>query len=380
MTDDALVPFTVHVPQAELDDLTERIRRTRWPEPATVAGWSQGMPLEHLRRLCERWAGGYDWRAAEARLNAWPQYRTVIDGLAIHVLHARSPHPQARPLLLTHGWPGSVLEFSKLMTPLTDPADPSDAFHVVAPSLPGYGFSDRPTDSGWGIERIAAAWATLMARLGHRRYLAAGSDWGTSITSLLAVQDAAHVCAVHLVPPLAPPGPQTDVTDWEHAALEDLKAATANGSAYSETHRTRPQTIGYALTDSPAALCAWLGEKYRLWSDHDDPGNDLSDDDVLDAVTLYWLTRTGASAARLYWESIDTVSSWFTHGGGPVVTVPVGASVFAHETPRISRRWAEPRYRDIRLWRRHEHGGHFAALEAPHTLITDLRDLARLTW
>lgn len=374
-------PFTVDIEQSELDALRLRLEQARWPETETVDDWSQGVPLEYLQRLCRYWATGYDWRRAESTLNAWPQLRTTIDGLGIHLLHARSPIATARPLLMTHGWPGSVLEFAKVIGPLVDPVryggDASDAFHVVVPSLPGYGFSDRPAHAGWGIERIAAAWATLMARLGYDRYGAMGSDWGTSVTTLLAQYDIAHVAGVHLVPPLAPPDPTAGLTPWEQQAINDLEHVQADGSAYSEIHRTRPQTIGYALVDSPVALCAWIAEKYHLWSDSQ---SRLTDDDVLDAVTLYWLTRTGASAARLYYESIGTVATWFTEQTQDAVRVPVGASIFDHETPRISRRWAANRYPDIRMWRHHEHGGHFAALEFPDLLVTDLRDLFRAIW
>lgn len=380
-----IMPFTSEVPQAELDDLRTRLSHTRWPEAATVDDRSQGIPLGRVQQLTRLWSTDYEWRATEHRLNSWPQYRTALDGLGVHFVHARSPHSQARPLLLTHGWPGSILEFGKIIAPLIDPTNhggqPGDAFHVIAPSLPGYGFSDRPGRAGWGIERIAAAWAELMALLGYTRYLAAGSDWGTSITTLLAGVDDTHVAGIHLIPPLAPPNTETfpDITTWERQALCDLDAATTTGSAYSDLHRTRPQTIGYGLLDSPVALCAWLAEKYDAWSDTD-PATALTDTDILDAVTLYWVTRTGASAARLYWESIDTVSAWFTNQPGQPVQKPVGATVCAHETPRISQRWASARFPDIRLWRHHERGGHFAALEVPDLLIDDLRALARLIW
>ncbi len=375
--------FTVDIAQSELDALRARIEHARWPEAETVDDWSQGVPLKYLKQLCRYWATGYDWRRAESMLNAYPQLRTTIDGLGIHLLHVRSPHAAARPLLLTHGWPGSVFEFTKIIGPLVDPVRyggaASDAFHVVVPSLPGYGFSDRPARTGWGIERIARAWATLMARLGYARFGAMGSDWGTSVTTLLAQYDAAHVSGVHLVPPLAPPDLTTDLTSWERRAIDDLDQVQFDGSAYSEIHRTRPQTIGYALVDSPIALCAWIAEKYHLWSDREH-SSQLSADDILDAVTLYWLTRTGASAARLYYESIGTVSTWFTEQTSDVVPVPVGASIFDHETPRISRRWAVKRYPDIRLWRHHDQGGHFAALEFPDLLVADLRDLFRIIW
>jgi epoxide hydrolase len=382
--DDAVTPFHVHVPDADLADLRDRLGRTRWPEPQPVPDWSQGVPLAYLQELCRSWGTDYDWRKVEARLNALPQYRTVIDGLGLHFLHVRSPDPAALPLVLTHGWPGSVLEFLEVLGPLADPrahgGAAEDAFHLVVPSLPGYGFSDKPATTGWGVDRTARAWARLMARLGYERYGAAGSDWGTSISSALAQHDPAHVAGIHLVPPLAAPDPATfdELTDAERAALADLDRRARTESAYSELHRTKPQTLGYALLDSPAALCAWLVEKFWTWTDH--PGDlerVLSRDQVLDAVTLYWLTGTGASAARLYWESIEQVTRWLTEPGRDLVRVPTGCSVFAAEVPRPSRRWAARRYPDIRYWAEHDHGGHFAALEVPDLLVEDIRAFFR---
>jgi pimeloyl-ACP methyl ester carboxylesterase len=378
--DDVVTPFHVRVPDVDLADLRERLARTRWPEQQPVPDWSQGVPLLYLQDLCRYWATTYDWRATEARLNAVPQYRTMLDGLGIHFLHVRSPHHDALPLVLTHGWPGSVLEFLEVVAPLTEPVAhggaAEDAFHVIVPSLPGYGFSDKPTATGWGIDRTAQAWAQLMARLGYERYGAAGSDWGTSISSTLAQHDPAHVVGIHLIPPLAAPDPATfdDLTDAERAALADLDQRARTESAYSELHRTKPQTIGYALLDSPAALCAWLVEKLWTWTDHDGA---LSRDQLLDDVTLYWVTRTGASAARLYWESIEQVTRWLSEPGRDVVRVPTGCSVFAAEVPRPSRRWAARRYPDIRYWAEHRRGGHFPALEVPDLLVNDLRTFFR---
>jgi pimeloyl-ACP methyl ester carboxylesterase len=380
---DELVPFRVQVPEADLVDLRERLARTRWPEPATVPGWTQGFPLQQLQELCAYWASGYDWRRVETRLAALPQFRTVVEGLGLHVLHARSREPGALPLVLTHGWPGSFLELLDVIGPLTDPVAhggrATDAFHVLVPSLPGDGFSDRPAGPGWGVERTARAVAQLTARLGYDRYGAAGSDWGTSTSSVLAQVAPEHVVGVHLVPPLAAPDPLTldDLTDGERSALQDAAARARTESAYSEVHRSKPQTIGYALVDSPVALCAWLGEKLLTWSDTRRlPG--LTPDQVLDQVTLYWLTGTGASAARLYWESIDQVSRWITEPGADVVQVPTGCSVFAAEVPRPSRRWAARRYPDIRYWAEHDTGGHFPALEVPDLLVEDLRAFFRL--
>ncbi|MFC6559812.1 epoxide hydrolase family protein [Nonomuraea cavernae] len=384
-----MTPFRVEVPDADLEDLRARLRRTRWPEPETVTGWEQGVPLAYLRDLCAYWADGYSWRAAEARLNSFAQFRTELDGLGVHFLHVRSPHEGALPLLMTHGWPGSVLEFLDVLGPLTDPTAhggaAADAFHVVCPSLPGYGFSDRPAEPGWGVERIADAWITLMSRLGYQRYAAQGHDWGTSISTLVAQRDPRHVTGIHLVPPLAPPDPATfdDLTEGERVALAALEHAKEWEDGYSVQQATRPQTIGYGLVDSPAALCAWLVEKFRSWSDResalgrdespDDPESVISRDELLDNVTLYWLTGTGASAARLYWESIRRIGEWMTESTGETVDVPTGCSVFPGEVPRPSRRWAARRYTDIRYWHEPARGGHFAALEQPGLFVDEVR-------
>jgi pimeloyl-ACP methyl ester carboxylesterase len=382
---DGIAPFLIDIPEADLADLRQRLRQTRWPEREPVCDWSQGVPLAYLQDLCGYWADGYDWRATEARLNALPQFRTVIDGLAIVFAHVRSPHPDALPLILTHGWPGSVIEFGKVVGPLCDPVafggDAADAFHVVCPSLPGYGFSGKPDRTGWGVERIAAAWAELMARLGYRRYGAAGSDWGTSVSASLGQQDGAHVAGVHLVPPLAGPDPATfgDLTDAERATLASLRHSAEWDSGYSREHATRPQTIGYGLTDSPAALCAWIVEKFWSWADHDgDLEAVLSRDELLDNLMLYWLPGTGASAARLYWESIRQVNEWISGTAADQVNVPTGCSVFPKELQRPSRRWAQKRFTDIRYWNEPAKGGHFAAFEQPALFTEEIRSFFRL--
>jgi pimeloyl-ACP methyl ester carboxylesterase len=377
-------PFSIEIPEADLNDLHERLRKARWPEQETVDDWSQGVPLAYLRDLCGYWAERYDWRATEARLNAMPQFRTEIDGLGIHFLHVRSQHDSALPLIITHGWPGSIVEFSKVIGPLTDPTahggDAQDAFHVVCPSLPGYGFSEKPTRRGWGVEKIASAWTELMARLGYQRYGAVGSDWGTSITTIIGQRDQQHVLGIHVVPPLAAPDPATfgDLTEMEQAALDDLERARTSESGYSAEQSTRPQTIGYALVDSPTALCAWIVEKFRAWTDCDGhPENVLSRDEMLDNVMLYWLPGTGASSARLYWESFLKVSEWFTRSNTDTVTVPTGCSIFPKEIPRVSRRWAERRYTNIRYWHELEKGGHFAAFERPGEFVEEVRSFFR---
>jgi pimeloyl-ACP methyl ester carboxylesterase len=376
-----MIPFRIDVPDTDLAELTDRIRRTRWSDAEPVDDWSQGVPLAYLRELCEYWATDYDWRATERRLNAIPQFRTEIDGVGIHFLHVRSPHPDALPLVLTHGWPGSVLEFEKVIGPLTEPDDPADAFHLVIPSLPGYGFSDRPTGTGWTVQRIAGAWRELMARLGYERYGAEGNDWGTSVTTSMGQQDTGQLVGIHVVPPIAAPDPATfdDLTPAEEAALADLRHAEAHESGYAEQMTTKPQTVGYALTDSPTGLCAWIVEKFASWTDSNGrPETVLTRDEMLDTVTLYWLTRTATSSARLYWESFREVGEWFSTATSDTVRVPTGCSVFPKEMPRPSRRWAANRYTDIRHWGEPARGGHFAAFEQPDLFAHELRTFFRL--
>jgi epoxide hydrolase len=382
---DEVKPFRIEVSEADLRDLRQRLKQTRWPEPETVEDWSQGVPLAYVRELCRYWSEQYDWRATEARLNALPQFRTNIDGLGIHFLHIRSPHAEALPLVITHGWPGSIIEFLKVIGPLTNPTahggEAADAFHVVCPSLPGYGFSDKPAQPGWGVERIAAAWTVLMGRLGYKRYGAQGSDWGTSVSTIIGQQDADHVTGIHLMPPLAPPDPATfdNLTDRERAALDSLEHSAEWDSGYSREHSTRPQTIGYALVDSPAALCAWIVEKFWAWTDcGGDLESVLTRDELLDNVMLYWLPRTGASSARLYWESMRQVNEWISGRTSDTVAVPTGCSIFPKELQRPSRRWAQKRFLDIRYWNELDRGGHFAAFEQPELFVDEVRSFFRL--
>ena len=379
-----ITPFRIAASEAELADLRSRLRSTRWPEKETVGDWSQGVPLGYVQELCRYWAQEYDWRDRERRLNTLPQFRTEIDGLGIHFVHVRSPEPAAVPLVLTHGWPGSVTEFAKVIGPLTDPVahggDASDAFHVVCPSLPGYGFSDKPAAPGWGIERIADAWTVLMERLGYARFAAQGGDWGTSVSTCIGQRAPERVVGLHLVPPLAPPDPETfgDLTDREQSALDTLRRLAREESGYSAEHATRPQTIGYALADSPAALCAWITEKFWAWTDHDgDLESVVSRDELIDNLMLYWLPGTGASSARLYWESIRQVSRWISGAVTDTVSVPVGCSVFPGELQRPSRRWAERRFTDIRYWNEPARGGHFAPLEQPALFVDEVRECFR---
>ncbi len=382
---DGVTPFRIDTSDADLRDLRERLERTRWPDGETVEDWSQGVPLAYLKDLCGYWADGYDWRATERRLNVLPQFRTIIDGLGIHFLHVRSLHAEALPLVITHGWPGSIIEFLKVIGPLTDPtahgAAAVDAFHVICPSLPGYGFSDKPAQPGWGVERIAAAWTVLMARLGYDRYGAQGSDWGTSVSASLGQHDPSHVVGIHLTPPLAPPDPATfdDLTERERTALASLEHSAEWDSGYSEEQATRPQTIGYALVDSPVALCAWIIEKFWAWTDCDGRlENVLTRDELLDNLMLYWLPRTGASSARLYWESIRQVNQWIAGTTVDTIAVPMGGSIFPKELQRPSRRWAEKRFLDIRYWNEPDRGGHFAAFEQPQLFVDEVRAFFRL--
>ncbi len=309
-----------------------------------------------------------------------PQFRTAVDGLGVHFVHARSPHPEAVPLLLTHGWPGSIVEFAKVIGPLTDPVAhrgaAADAFHVVCPSLPGYGFSDRPAEPGWTVERTASAWARLMERLGYPRFVAAGHDWGTSISTSIAQQHPGKVIGIHLVPPLVAPDPATfdTLTEAEQAALHDLEVSGEDGDGYSPEQSTRPQTIGYGLVDSPAALAAWIIEKFQAWTDCDGHlSTILTRDELLDNLMLYWLPGTGASAARLYWESFRAVQARFRAGTTDVVEVPTACSIFPRENPRPSPRWARKRFTDIRYWGEPARGGHFAAFEQPALFVAELR-------
>ena len=366
-------PFTIAASDADLDDLKRRLRATRWPNPEPVDDWSQGIPLAYVQEVCEYWGEKYDWRAREAKLNEFPQFRTEIDGLGIHFIHVRSKHEGALPLVITHGWPGSVVEFQKVIAPLTDPTahggDASDAFHVICPSLPGYGFSDKPQQTGWGTAKIGEAWAVLMARLGYERYVAQGGDWGSMVTTMIGIQDPDHCAGIHLNMPVVGPDPATmnDLTDQEKATLAALQHYERWDSGYSKQQSTRPQTLGYGLVDSPAGQAAWILEKFWAWTDCDGhPENVLTRDELLDNVMLYWLPGAAASSARLYWESFSQMSM-------SDVEVKAGCSIFPKEIIRCSRRWAEKRFKQIVYWNDLDKGGHFAAFEVPDTFVGELR-------
>ncbi|MGO9911766.1 MAG: epoxide hydrolase family protein [Acidimicrobiales bacterium] len=375
---DVVEPFRIKTSDAQLQDLRDRLRCTRWPEAETVEDWSQGIPLSYTRELCEYWSKTYDWRRTESRLNALPQFRTELDGLGVHFIHVRSPHPNALPLVITHGWPGSVIEFMKVIGPLTDPVahggDAADAFDVVCPSLPGFGYSAKPSSAGWGVEHVGAAWAQLMARLGYDRYGAQGGDWGSAVTASVGLQDPEHVAGIHLNMPTVGRDALIfdEMTEVEQAALASMAHYQEWESGYSKQQSTRPQTVGYGLVDSPAGQCAWIVEKFWAWTDcNGHPENAVSRDELLDNVMLYWLPAAGASSARIYWES-------FNKGNTDPVSVPAGCSIFPKEIVRISQRWAEGRFTDLRYWNELDRGGHFAALEQPDLFVGELRSFFRL--
>ena len=376
---DAVRPFRLSVGEDALADLKDRLDRTRWQERETVDDWSQGARLDKVRALCDHWRTAYDWRRCEAQLNAWGQFKTRLDGLDIHFLHIRSPHADVLPMIMTHGWPGSVIEFNKVIGPLTDPTahggEASDAFHLVLPSLPGYGFSERPSRTGWGVERIARNWAVLMRRLGYDRYVAQGGDWGAAVTNQIGVDRPEGCAAIHLnIPIVYPTADQlADMTPAEAAAVKDWSEIEATGTGYLRIQSTRPQTLGYALADSPAGQAAWIYEKLHFWTDHDGEVEGLlSMDEMLDNIMLYWLTATGGSSARLYWESI--ANAFQTRA----VRIPVGVSIFPKELSRPSRRWAEKAYSSLFYWNELDKGGHFAAFEQPQLFVDEMRRCFRL--
>jgi len=371
-------PFRIAIGDDILVDLKERLRRTRWPEAELVDDWSQGAPLDWIQDVCRYWAERYDWRQREAGLNRFAQFKTEIDGLDIHFVHMRSPRADALPLIITHGWPGSIVEFHKVIEPLVDPAahggDAADAFHVICPSLPGFGFSSKPTTTGWGVDRIAATWAKLMARLGYARYGAQGGDWGSAVTSSLGAQDPEHCAGIHITLAMGSrPKVDGQPTAEEVRALKGAEYYAEWDSGYSKQQSTRPQTLGYGLTDSPAGQAAWILEKFWAWTDcNGHPENVLGRDELLDNVMLYWVTATAASSARLYWESFGP-----KRRAAQTITVPTGVAVFPREIVTPVRRWMEERYTDIRHWSEMPKGGHFAAFEQPALFIHDVRAFFR---
>ena len=386
----AIRPFRVNVPEADLADLRRRIQATRWPDRETVADQSQGVQLEKLQELVRYWGSGYDWRKAEAKLNALQQFMTNIDGVDIHFIHVRSRHPNALPLIITHGWPGSIFEQIKLIGPLTDPTKyggrAEDAFDVVIPSLPGFGFSTRPTEAGWGLERIGYGWDVLMKRLGYTRYVAQGGDWGAGVVEAMGRQAPPGLLGIHTNLPAAVTndvgaalgggqGP-ADLSTQERAAIDDLRTYLQNGGlAYLVMMGARPQAVGYGLTDSPAGLAGWMlvHVGFDKWSYGKDPKQSPTRDDVLDNFTLYWLTNTAASSARIYWENRgrDLISA--AAQKTDEISVPVAITVFPDEVYRPPETWARRAYRNLIYFHHAESGGHFAAWEYPELFAGELR-------
>ncbi|MEU4596167.1 epoxide hydrolase family protein [Nocardia sp. NPDC023988] len=370
--------FEARATDAELDDLRARLAAARLPEAETVyrpgpdpRRWDQGVPRADLVEVVRYWRSGYDWRSFEERLQQIGQFRTTIDGLGIHFLHRRSPRTDATPLIMTHGWPGSVAEFTDIVDELADPKDAAaPAFHVVVPSLPGFGYSDKPTTTGWGTEKIAAAWVDLMDRLGYRQFLAHGGDWGGNITTVLAGRFPDRVLGIHTLFAEAPPGLTTDgLTPIERRWTEETRDFWQYRAAYAKQQATRPQTIGYSLVDSPVGLLAWILDKFAEWSDTDDtPFETIPMDRILDDVTLYWLTRTGASAARIYYESHASLDPDLR------VDVPSAITMYPADIEKCPRPWAQQRYRRIVRWTEPPTGGHFPSLEVPEYFVDDLRE------
>ena len=386
----AIRPFRVHIPDADLADLRKRLLATRWPDKETVVDRSQGIPLEKLQALVHYWAADYDWRKVEARLNSLPQFVTKIDGVDIYFIHVRSRHPNALPVIVTHGWPGSVIEQLKIIAPLTDPTahggTAEDAFDVVIPSMPGYGFSGRPTTTGWDPDHIARAWAELMKRLGYTHYVAQGGDWGSPVSSAMARQAAEGLRGIHLNLPATVPSEvagalaggtaPSGLTDKERAAFEALVASARKGnSAYFTMLTARPQTVGYAVTDSPAGLAAWVlvHGGFAQWNYGEDARQTLSKDDVLDDITLYWLTNTAASSGRLYWENGGKSPLFAALWKTTAISIRVAITVFGEDAYLPPETWARRAYPSLSYFHEVDKGGHFAAWEQPELFAAELR-------
>jgi|UniRef100_UPI0035C9BE27 pimeloyl-ACP methyl ester carboxylesterase len=375
---DTIEPFRLAIPQRDLDDLLRRLMHVRWPDRETVDDTSQGPPLAKVQALVDHWRDGYDWRRCETLLNDLGQYRTEIDGLGIHFLHIRSAEPDALPMLMTHGWPGSALEFRDVISPLTDPVahggKPADAFHLVIPTLPGFGFSDKPTTPGWNVGRTADAWTALMARLGYDHWVAQGGDWGAAVTATLGYKAPPGLAGIHLTMAMFQPTDDEvrDATPAEQAMLASARRYDERYAGYYKLQGTRPQSIGFSLADSPVGLAAWI---YALFQDVSDSGGNpetaFSLDAMLDDIMLYWLPNTGASSARFYWEGMREMMS----GGMPrtPMRTPTGISMFPGEQIRLSRRWAESRFDTLLHFNEPAKGGHFAALEQPGLFVAELR-------
>lgn len=371
---DAIQSFHINIPQSALDDLKYRLEWTRWPDRETVNDWKQGVPLDKAKSLVDYWRLYYDWRRFENRANKYPHFRTTIDGVGIHFIHVRSEHANALPIILTHGWPGSFIEFLHVIPRLTNPTafggKAEDAFHVVVPSIPGYGFSDKPTEAEWHTARIARAWVLLMQRLGYQKWVAQGGDWGADVATILGFIRPIGLLGIHLNFQYVFPEDQFDnFSPDEQRAIDGASQYLTDGSGFFQQQSTRPQTIGYGLCDSPVALAMYIYEKFYEWTDNKgEPEDAVKIDDILDNITLYWLTNTGASAARLFWERQLLGMSL----AGPTLYLPVAASVFPREVFRAPKSWAQQKYPNLIYWNELEKGGHFAAFEQPEVFAKEL--------
>jgi epoxide hydrolase len=370
-----IIPFSFRASDGDLRDLKRRLDQSRWPERETGVGWEQGPPLVVLRDIIDYWRRDYDWRKCEMELSSWPQFRTQLDGLAIHFIHVRSRHEKALPIILTHGWPSTILLFRHVIGPLTNPiaygGTAADAFDVVIPSLPGFAFSEKPAERGWNAERVARAWAVLMQRLGYRRYVAQGGDWGAFVTTAMAQQHAPGLAAIHLnfaqtIPDEIP----AELLPDQKWAVDAMKAFREKDSGYLQLQSTRPQLAGYTLADSPMAQAAWIYDIFNTGTGATGrPEDALSRDDMLDEITLFWLTNTAASSARIYLEQAERLGK---HNNPGRVDLPVGVSVFPHDLP-AARSWAPQVYPQLFYWRELDRGGHFASLEVPELFTEELR-------
>lgn len=385
---DAIRPFRVHIPEAALTDLHQRILATRWPDKETVTDRSQGVNLDQIQNLVKYWGTGYDWRKTEAKLNALPQFVTNIDGLDIHFIHVRSKNPNALPIIITHGWPGSVFELLKIIGPLTNPeaygGKASDAFDVVIPSMPGYGFSEKPKGTGWGPDRIGKAWDVLMKRLGYTHYVSQGGDWGSVIADAMGRQKPAGLLGIHVNMPATVPADiakalqsgepaPAGLSDKERAAYQSMNYLYTKGGGYAGIMITRPQTIGYSLTDSPVGLASFFLDKFNDWTySGGNAEKVLTKDEILDDITLYWLTNTAASSAQLYWENatnnFNVAEQWTRE-----ITIPVAISVFPGEIYQAPKTWAEKAYPNLIYFHEASKGGHFAQWEQPQLFAEELR-------
>ena len=374
-------PYKIKISNEDLEDLKGRLSSTRWPEKETVEDWSQGVPLSYIKEVHDYWINEYDWRSREEYYNSFPQFITDIEGIDIHFIHIKSKHEEAQPLIMSHGWPGSIVEFHKVINSLVDPLSyggkAEDAFHLVCPTLPGYGFSGKPTQRGTGVERIAELWDLLMNKIGYSEYFAQGGDWGSAITIAIGKQNKGSCKGLHVNMPFAPPTKEAleNPSERDKIAFEGLNYYQEWGSGYSKQQSTRPQTLGYGLVDSPIGQASWIIEKFYEWTDCDGhPENIFTKEELLDNVMFYWLTKSASSSARLYWESFGSF------GGNPEekLEIPIGCSIFPKEISRTPRSWAEQVYSNIVYWNELEKGGHFAAFEQPELFINEIRSCFRI--